>query len=259
MTRAPNLPDVFPRPKTACFSGRSRGVPLRSLRTAAIVAAAFVALPATTTRGQEPPAAPAPAQPAWGTIDPLPAATGRTLFRVTNPPADGRLLVPPGFPQITRAALATPDGPRDLPIEFSADASAVAILLPAAPTAAAAPAAAIIAIDTLDKTGQFDDGRIGLAALDAEVVGQTARLESHPGNHRIGFWSDAADAVQWKLAATRWGMYDVRIAYSTAAPAGTEIAVDVGGTTLTGTLASTGSWYRYETLPLGRVYLAQAG
>jgi hypothetical protein len=54
-------------------------------------------------------------------------------------------------------------------------------------------------------------------------------------------------------------MYDVRMTYSTASPAGTEIAVDVGGTTLSGTLASTGSWYRYATLPLGRVYLPAAG
>ena len=226
------------------------------------LAAALLAIAATAVApGQErPPAAPdAAAPPAWGTIDPLTAASGRTRFHVATPPADGRVAVPKGFPQIVRAMLATADGPRDLPVELSADASTVAILLPA--PAAAAPAAGplTIDVDALDKTGQFDDGRIGLTALDAEVVGKTARLESHPGNHRIGFWSDAADAVQWKLAATRWGMYDVRLTYSSAAPAGTEIAVDVGGTVLTGTLASTGGWYRYETLPLGRVYLAQAG
>jgi hypothetical protein len=235
---------------------------------AGVVAAGCLTLAAAgMATGQETPpatgsgAASATLPPAWGTIDPLVA--GCTRFHIATPPANGRLVVPPGFPQIVRAKLAGADGPRDLPVEFSADATAVAILLPRPlPDAAAGSAntgSATITIDTLDKTGQFDDGRIGLAALDATVEGTTARLESHPGNHRIGFWTDATDAVRWKLAATRWGMYDVRLTYSSAGPAGTEIAVDVGGTTLTGTLGSTGSWYRYATLPLGKVYLAQAG
>jgi hypothetical protein len=196
----------------------------------------------------------APEAPAWGTIEPVATATGRAVFRVESLPADGRLAVPRGFPQIVRATLATAAGPRDIAVDIAADASTIALVLPAD----AAPPAAI-AIDTLEKSGQFDDGRIGLAAGDAEVAGRTAKLESHPGNHRIGFWTDAADVVQWKLAATRWGMYDVLLTYSSAGPDGTEIAVDVGDKTLAGTLAATGSWYRYATLPLGRVYLAQAG
>ena len=251
------------------FPVSARHVVAASVIAAGVVAGGVLAIAtAGAASGQEPPAAAASATPppAWGTIDPL--AAGRTRFHITTPPADGRLVVPPGFPQIVRASLAGADGPRDLPVELSADATTVAILLPRPlPDAAAGSVAAgsaptgsaTIDIDTLDKTGQFDDGRIGLAALDATVVGTTARLESQPGNHRIGFWTDATDAVRWKLAATRWGMYDVRLTYSSAGPAGTEIAVDVGGTTLTGTLASTGGWYRYATLPLGTVYLSQAG
>lgn len=245
-------------------------IPACRVGAAGIAAATLLAIAATHgASGQERPAGAAAAAaptagetPAWGTIDP-PGTLGRTRFHVATPPADGRLAVPRGFPQIVRATLAAADGPRDLPIELSADAAAVAILLPQPlpPAAAAAPPGeqATITVDTLDATRQFDDGRIGLAATDAEIVGTTARLESHPGNHRIGFWTDAGDAVRWKLAATRWGMYDVRLTYANAGPAGGEIAVDVGGTTLTGTLASTGSWYRYATLPLGRAYLAQAG
>ena len=245
-----------------------RGVVAASVVAAGVIAAGVIAIAtAGAASGQEPPATAASAAasatlpPAWGRIDPLVA--GRTRFHVTTPPADGRLVVPPGFPQIVRASLAGADGLRDLPVEVSVDATTAAILLPRplpAVAAGSAPAgSATIDIDTLDKTGQFDDGRIGLAALDAAIVGTTARLESQPGNHRIGFWTDPTDAVRWKLAATRWGMYDVRLTYSSAGAAGTEIAVDVNGTTLTGTLASTGGWYRYATLPLGTVYLAQAG
>jgi len=260
MTRSP-----FPDP---LFSASARRIVVAGVVAARAVAAGFLAIAAAgMAPGQEPPPAAASAAasatppPAWGTIDP--PAAGRTRFHIATPPADGRLVVPPGFPQIVRASLAGADGPRDLPVELSADATTVAILLPRPlPDAAGGSASfgsATIDIDTLDKTGQFDDGRIGLAALDAAIVGTTARLESQPGNHRIGFWTDATDAMRWKLAATRWGMYDVRLTYSSAGPAGTEIAVDVGGTTLTGTLASTGGWYRYATLPLGTVYLSQAG
>ena len=213
------------------------------------IALALLQLSARESRSQE-----QATPPTWGTIEPMSAATGAAVFRVTAVPADGRLAVPAGFPQIVRATLAGADGPRDLAVEIAADASTIALLLPEGFTAPGT-----IAIDTLEKSAQFADGRIGLAAGDAEVVGRTAKLESHPGNHRIGFWTDATDVVQWKLAATRWGMYDVLLSYSAAGPDGTEIAVDVGDTTLTGTLSATGSWYRYATLPLGRVYLAQAG
>ena len=190
--------------------------------------------------------------PAWGTIDRARAHDGRFDFRVERAPADGRIAVPIGFPQVIRATAA--DGPRDVPVDISADATSVALLLPPAERAPAS-----ITVETADETCQFDDGRIVFTALDARVTGDRARLESQPGTARIGFWTQASDSVGWTRKATRWGMYDVRLTYSNASPPGTEIAVDVCGTTLSGTLASTGSWYRYTTLPLGRVYLPTAG
>ena len=188
------------------------------------------------------------------TIDRARAADGRFDFRMERSPTDGRVAVPTGFPQVIRATLATAEGPRDLPVEISADAASVALLVPQDETGRGP-----IAVETADETRQFDDGRIVFTALDARVTGDRARLESQPGTARIGFWTQASDSVAWTRKATRWGMYDVRLTYSNASPPGTEIAVDVSGTTLSGTLASTGSWYRYATLPLGRVYLPTAG
>lgn len=200
----------------------------------------------------EPPSgAPPLAPPAWGTIDATAAVVGRYRFAIARPPADGRIAVPAGFPPIIRATRG--DG-ADMKVEYTPDASQIAIL-----SGDGVAAADTIAIETADATKQFDDGRIVFSAHDAQVAGTKAKLEEHPGNARIGFWTDAADTVSWTRPATRWGMYDVHLGYSTAAPSGTEIAVDVGGTTLSGTLASTGSWYRYATLPLGRVYLPAAG
>lgn len=199
----------------------------------------------------EPPQAASPlAPPAWGTIDASAAARGRYRFVIDRPPADGRVAVPAGFPAIIRASR---EGVavEDVRVEFSSDATQIAIL--------GVDAGAVVDVETADATTQFDDGRIVFSARDAQVVGKKAKLELHPGNARIGFWTDAADMVSWSRPASRWGMYDVRLSYSTASPSGTEIAVDVGGITLSGTLASTGSWYRYATLPLGKVYLPTAG
>ncbi len=114
-------------------------------------------------------------------------------------------------------------------------------------------------VEVSEKSQQFPTGRIVFVAGDAEVLGETARLESNPGNQRIGFWTDINDAVRWEYEATRWGRYDVELTYSLDAEGPSEIEVDLGGTQLTREIESTGSWYRYTTVPLGRVYLAAAG
>ena len=197
--------------------------------------------------------------PAWGTIDPAADSPqqnlGRYEFLVTTRPKDGRLAVPAGFPQIIRATLRG-ERPQDLPVEISPDATSIVVLLPPA-DAGGGPAR--VAIETAEETRQFDDGRIVLTARDARVKGERAKLETHPGNHRIGFWSNPADEVGWTRKLTRWGAYDVRLTYSAAGADGTGIEVTVGENRLAGRLASTGSWYRYATLPLGRVVLPTAG
>jgi hypothetical protein len=202
---------------------------------------------------EPPPAATPLAPPAWGTIDTSAAAIGRYRFVIDRPPADGRIAVPAGFPPIIRATRES-TAAEDVRVEYGADAAQITLLAEHGGAAAGA-----VAIETADATRQFDDGRIVFSARDAQVTGTKAKLEEHPGNARIGFWTDASDTVSWSRKASRWGMYDVRLSYSTASPSGTEIAVDVGGTTLSGTLASTSSWYRYATLPLGKVYLPAAG
>jgi hypothetical protein len=94
-----------------------------------------------------------------------------------------------------------------------------------------------------------------LSARTATVDGTTAKLESDPGNQRIGFWTNPADTVSWTWKPTRWGVYDARLTYSTAASSGSEIEIAVGDTPLKCRLESTGDWYRYASLPLGRVVI----
>ena len=228
-------------------------VPMISrLRVARRWTAAVVCMIAAATATAAPLAAP------WGGLQEQPPGSGRYEARIDQWPADGRLAMPAGFPQIVRASLADGGGTAgtDLMIELNADATAVAVLLPKTPPAGGG---GLIHLATADETKQFDDGRIVFTARDAKVDGTKAKLETHPGNHRIGFWVDPADTVHWTRPGTRWGRYAVGLTYSTASPNGTEIEIEINGTKLPATLTSTGSWYRYATLPVGTVYLAEAG
>ncbi len=192
-----------------------------------------------------------PQPPAWGSINAGDGAVGRATFHVERWPTDDRLILPAGFPQIVRATLQVGDRPEELIVELNTDATEVAVLLPKA----ARSAAAVVAVETGESSRQFDDGRIVFTADDARIVGDTAKLEQHPGNSRIGFWSNAADHVEWSSNPTRWGMYDVSLTYSTASPTGSAVEVELGSEKVTGRLMSTGSWYRYAVLPLGRMYV----
>jgi hypothetical protein len=177
-----------------------------------LLVAACVWVGGVAMAAEPPPSATPLAVPAWGAIDASAAPLGRYRFVIDRPPADGRLAVPAGFPAIMRATRAgdtAADVPveSDVPVEYSADAAQIAILVPAGDTAAGS----VLAIETADATTQFDDGRIVFSARDARVTGAKARLEEHPGNARIGFWTDASDTVSWSRKASRWGMYYVRM------------------------------------------------
>ena len=221
------------------------------LESAAAVLAPTVAGPTDSTA-----AAPDVLAVPWGSIDASDEDVERVRLVVDRRPADGRLAMPQMFPQITRATLLGPE-PSDIPIEIDESGEQMHLLL--SPTATASDTPASIALEIADKTGQFADGRIVLTARDARVDGKQAKLESHASNHRIGFWANPADAVAWNWKATRWGRYDARLTFSNGSPAGSEIEVTIGSETLSFKLPSTGSWYRYATLPLGRVYLPAAG
>jgi len=134
-------------------------------------------------------------------------------------------------------------------------AAAFLLAVAAAARADGPSAPAVTADQAVEETRQHDDGRIVLSARTATVDGTTAKLESDPGNQRIGFWTNPADTVSWTWKPTRWGAYDARLTYSTAASSGSEIEIAVGDTPLTCRLESTGDWYRYASLPLGRVVI----
>ena len=101
-------------------------------------------------------------------------------------------------------------------------------------------------------------GIMVLSALDANVVGDKAKLETHPGSHRIGFWNNASDYVEWDLAIPP-GDYRAELVYSRARPSGTKVTITVGNEAFPLALDTTGSWYRYRTIPLGCLSIAGDG
>ncbi|HXI52112.1 MAG TPA: hypothetical protein VNH84_11420 [Candidatus Saccharimonadales bacterium] len=165
-----------------------------------------------------------------------------------------RMLLPTPAPNLVAAWWVEGSAHRAIPWLFNHDATRLELELPPGPS----PMGASVALEISERTTQFPDGRIVFSALDAQVQGRQARLESHPGNHRIGFWTDPTDTVSWNYQPTRWGRYDVALCYAAEGGDGTEVEVEVGGRRLRAVRPSTGSWYRYTTLPVGRVYLANS-
>ncbi len=188
-------------------------------------------------------------QPAWGTIkwqeDP---AKGVLQLLIKKWPADGILPLPIPAPHLVN--------PSGHDFQFNADASKASIFIGKQPQSSAPHS---ILATVAHKTQQFADGRIVFSAADAKVVGKKAKLESHPGNHRIGFWSDKNDHVTWTHRHRRWGMYDILLTYSKAGPNGTEITVQTPYGSPKAKLKSTGSWYRYTTIKIARLYFPKSG
>jgi hypothetical protein len=187
---------------------------------------------------------------AWGTSNSQ--SLGRYVLHVDRWPTDGKFLVPKSIPQIVAANIAGDGGSQSIDIGFNNDASEITLLLPVGDSI---PASRDVRLQTCDTTQQFADGRIVFCAREAKVVGERAKLEEHPGNYRIGYWTNESDYVTWDYKATRWGKYDVQLVYSTASPDGTEVEIQIGGAKVSGALKSTGTWYRYTTVDLGDVYV----
>lgn len=188
----------------------------------------------------------------WGSIYQIGPRQKIFDFAVTERPEDGRVAVPTPFPHVVWCTGGGNDVSGAIDFQFNKDASEIHVLL-------AEDQPPLFRAHTSEKSQQLPDGRIIFSALDAKVVGKTAKLEEHPGNYRIGFWSDAGDYVTWDYNATRWGMYRVLLTYSCASPDGSEVLVAMGDAHVHGKLKSTGSWYRYTTIDLGKLYVANAG
>ena len=116
----------------------------------------------------------------------------------------------------------------------------------------------LIEVETADNSKQLSDGRIIFSSLDAKIKGDTAKLEKNPSNYRIGFWSNVSDSIFWNYKATRWGMYDVELSYSLESKK-SKIHIQIGDQSINSEIQATNSWYKYNTVRLGKIYLPKSG
>ena len=116
----------------------------------------------------------------------------------------------------------------------------------------------LIEVETADNSKQLSDGRIIFSSLDTKIKGDTAKLEKNPSNYRIGFWSNVSDSIFWNYKATRWGMYDVELTYSLESKK-SKIHIQIGDKSINSEIQATNSWYKYNTVRLGKIYLPKSG
>ena len=116
----------------------------------------------------------------------------------------------------------------------------------------------LIEVETADNSQQLGDGQIIFSSIDAKIKGNTAKLEKNPSNYRIGFWSNLSDSIFWNYKATRWGMYDVELTYSLESKK-SKIHIQIGDNSINSEIQATNSWYKYNTVRLGKIYLPKSG
>lgn len=170
-------------------------------------------------------------------------------------PANRLLPLPTPFPNIVSAWIER-DGRRPIHWMFSPDASQMALGLPPLNAGMKPPKVHLL---TTEKTTEHPDGTIVLSALDAKVIGDRAKLETNPGNHRIGFWTNSRDHVEWSFVTKGKGAYAIEIAYSRSGPAGARLSLEIDDKQVPLTLATTGNWYVYTGQAGGEISIVQAG
>ena len=183
---------------------------------------------------------------------------GKLFFHVFSWPPDGVLRVPLRN-RVKRATLLAGGAV----LAASTGEEGVTVKLPAQ---APDPVASVVALeiegppDVLVPAPQpvvpDPQGVLTLKAEEAELKGETFKLEEQGGAPNIGFWTNPADTAAWLVKAGRDGDYEVELAYALAPEAaGSEFEIVCGGAKLSGKLEATSSWSDFRKIRLGRIHL----
>lgn len=113
----------------------------------------------------------------------------------------------------------------------------------------------------IDMAARISPGKGGVVELRASRCRLDGdRIEYMPDFDAIGWWTSEHDRAQWTLVLDRPGTYRVEWDYSVSPEAaGNAWQMEIGGKeSLSGTVASTGSWETFKTESLGTVELPAA-
>lgn len=100
------------------------------------------------------------------------------------------------------------------------------------------------------------DGTLVLRAADSEIYGGEIVFEPQFGN--LGYWHGADDHAVWTVELNAPGRYDVYLdAACEASSAGGAFILESSDTKLTGKIAATGAWSRYQVAKIGTLPIAK--
>ncbi len=112
----------------------------------------------------------------------------------------------------------------------------------------------------LAKGAEAGAGAVILHARNAKVHGSKLHYEDAPQKDTLGFWVRPDDWAEWTFDAPHAGTFAVQLLQGCGkGSGGAEIAVTVGGQTLTTKVEETGHFQRFVPRTIGTVRLPEAG
>ena len=184
---------------------------------------------------------------AWSQFSEVAGKPNRYLTEVPESASVKRVLLPSNAPNIIKVLI----DKKVSPFEHDQKLNRIAIELDRNKKP-------LIEVETADNSKQLGDGRIIFSSIDAKIKGNTAKLEKNPSNYRIGFWSNLSDSIFWNYKAARWGINDVELTYSLESKK-SKIHIQIGDKSINSEIQATNSWYKYNTVKLGKIYLPKSG
>jgi alpha-L-fucosidase len=138
------------------------------------------------------------------------------------------------------------------------------------PSASPTPYAGVVVLElpgkpeviaTASRIRPASDGTLVLKAADAELVGNSIRVESKSGGDpSIGFWTNAKDYVQWPVLLTKAGSYDVEATFACAPGSeGSEVELTIGDQSYPATVVATQGWDDFVTRQVGTIEISKTG
>jgi alpha-L-fucosidase len=104
------------------------------------------------------------------------------------------------------------------------------------------------------------DGSVLLHAKDAIVHGQTVRYEPDPKKNTVGYWTNAADWVEWQFDVPAAGAYAVEILQGCGkGSGGSTVEFTASEQTLPVTVQDTGGFQNFVPREIGRFEFAKPG
>lgn len=130
--------------------------------------------------------------------------------------------------------------------------------LPWVPKPGAAPAPAGRVTQAGTTVEQAADGSAKLLAEQAELHGSRIKVEARGAEPNIGYWSQVDDWASWKVKMVKAGTYELtaQVASQTGE---SEFVVEVAGRQMNCKAPLTGSWTKYQAIPLGKVEIKEPG